>query len=144
MYENPDENRHIHAKRFPLFKISPSYAWKTYPLFLISRIRAYLWKITPFFAKVGTRVVYVLIGGGGILIKLLQHISGVFCQKQVWRAWTSNYIPQILCDVITCPCTSYLLLAQHSSFEDRVPAKWIRTVDFQKTSSGCLTDRAPG
>ena len=36
------------------------------PLFLISRIRAYLWKITPFFAKVGTSVACVLIGSGGV------------------------------------------------------------------------------
>ena len=28
----------------------------------------------------------------------------VLCQKQVSRAWTSNYTPQYLCDVITCPC----------------------------------------
>ena len=40
---------------------------------------------------------------------------GVLCQKQVSRAGTSNYIPQILWDVITCPCPWYLLLAQHSS-----------------------------
>ena len=29
--------------------------------------------------------------------------SGVSCQKQVSRTGTSNYIPQILSDVITCP-----------------------------------------
>ena len=34
------------------------------------------------------------------------------CQKQVSRAGTSNYIPQYLWDVITCPCPWYLLLAQ--------------------------------
>ena len=64
MYENPDENRQIHAKCLPLLKISPIYAKKITPFF-ISRIRAYLWKIIPFFAKVGTSVVYVLIGSGG-------------------------------------------------------------------------------
>ena len=31
MYENPDENRHLHAKCLPLFKISPIYAWKMTP-----------------------------------------------------------------------------------------------------------------
>ena len=35
-------------------------------------------------------------------------------QKQVSSAGTSNYIPQILWDVITCSCPWYLLLAQHS------------------------------
>ena len=38
---------------------------KNHPFSLISRIRAYLWKITPFFAKVGTSVIYVLVGRGG-------------------------------------------------------------------------------
>ena len=38
----------------------------------------------------------------------------VLCQKQISRARTSNYIPQILWDVITCPSPYYLLLAQHS------------------------------
>ena len=40
---------------------------------------------------------------------------GVLCQKQVARAGTSNHIPHILWDVITCPCPWYLsnlLLAQ--------------------------------
>ena len=41
----------------------------------------------------------------------------IFCmsapvhQKHVWRAGTSNYIPQILWDVITFPCPWCLLLA---------------------------------
>ena len=30
------------------------------------------------------------------------------------KAGTSNYIPQYLWDVITCPCPWYLLLTQHS------------------------------
>ena len=42
--------------------------------------------------------------------------SGVLCPKKVSRARTSNYIPQILWDVITCPCPWYMLLAQHSIF----------------------------
>ena len=32
-----------------------------------------------------------------------------FCGK-LWRAGTSNYTPQVLWDVIACPCPSYLLL----------------------------------
>ena len=31
MYENPDENRQIHAKCLPLFKFSPIYVWKITP-----------------------------------------------------------------------------------------------------------------
>ena len=37
------------------------------------------------------------------------------CQKQVSRAGTSNYTPQLLWDVITCTCPWYLLLARKSS-----------------------------
>ena len=41
-------------------------------------------------------------------------IYGCYRHKHVWRAGTSNYIPQILWDVITCPCPPYLLVVQHS------------------------------
>ena len=37
------------------------------------------------------------------------------CQMQVSGAETSNYIPQYLWDVITCPCPRYLLLAHKST-----------------------------
>ena len=41
--------------------------------------------------------------------------SGVFYQKQVSKAGTSEYIPQILRDVITCPCLwSLLCLCQNT------------------------------
>ena len=40
---------------------------------------------------------------------------GVLCQKKVSRAGTSNYTPQYLWDVITCPFPWYPLLVQHSS-----------------------------
>ena len=39
-------------------------------------------------------------------------ICGLVCQKQVSRTVTSNYIPQILWDVITFPCPWYLHLTQ--------------------------------
>ena len=45
---------------------------KNYLFFLISRIRDYLWKFTPFFAEVGSSVVYVLIGIGGAGTELNQ------------------------------------------------------------------------
>ena len=35
---------------------------------------------------------------------------GFLWQKQVSMTWTSNYIPQYLWDVITCPCPRYMLL----------------------------------
>ena len=50
----------------------------------------------------------------------LQHIPwgiwGLCCQKQVSHAGISNYIPQLLWDVITYPCMRYLLLATKSSY----------------------------
>ena len=47
---------------------------------------------------------------------------GVLCQKQVSRAGTSNYIPQILWDVVTCSCPWYLLLG-HRSLTDKTTTK---------------------
>ena len=49
------------------------------------------------------------------VLDVLYAISGVLCQKQVSRAGTCNYIPQILWGVITCPCPWYLVPTQHSS-----------------------------
>ena len=40
---------------------------------------------------------------------ILFYMSGVLCQKQVSREGTSNHIPLILWDVITCPCPWYWL-----------------------------------
>ena len=39
---------------------------------------------------------------------------GPVCLKQVTKAGTSNYIPQIVGDVITCPCPWYPFLAPRS------------------------------
>ena len=47
-------------------------------------------------------------------------ISEVLLQKQVSMAGTSNYIPQILWDVITCPCPWYLPLVQYPSYATRI------------------------
>ena len=44
------------------------------------------------------------------------HVSGMLCYKQLSRAWTSNCIPKILWDVITCPCPWYLLQTPSSSY----------------------------
>ena len=42
--------------------------------------------------------------------------GGLVCQNRVTRTETSNYIPQYLWDVITCPCPWYLLLLHDSSY----------------------------
>ena len=54
----------------------------------------------------------------------------MFCQKQVSRAGTNNYIPQILLEVITRPCPWYLLLAQHSSIVSYYDKSCWRCVSF--------------
>ena len=43
-----------------------------------------------------------------------KHTWRVLCHKQAWLAGTSNYLPDILWDVINCPCRCKLLLVQHS------------------------------
>ena len=57
------------------------------------------------------------------LLSYTYQISRVLCQKQVSKAGTSNYLPQIQWDVMICPCPGYLILAQHSSHMN-----WIRFV----------------
>ena len=34
---------------------------------------------------------------------------GGVCRKELLSSWTNNYAPQILLDVITCPCLRYLV-----------------------------------
>ena len=66
----------------------------------------------------------------------------VLCQKQVWRAQTSNYIPQYLWDVITCPCSSYLLLAQHFPIKhDCFFACFFHTSIFAMNANMDMSDR---
>ena len=92
MYENPDENKQIHAKCLPLFNISPIYAWKITP---ISRFReAYVWKLPGFFfAKMGTSMVYILVGSGGPGMMVNKNtywstLSVLNCQRLCW--WTRS------------------------------------------------------
>ena len=51
---------------------------------------------------------------GWLELDMWRHVD----QEQVSRAGASNYIPQKLWDVITCPCPWYLLLAPKSLFGD--------------------------
>ena len=69
----------------------------------------------------------------GLFILRFNYIKAHFklrsvCQKQVSRADTSNYIPQILWDVITCPaldtcfrhncCDSSIIVAYHRTHQE--------------------------
>ena len=61
-------------------------------------------------------LVYISVGCNYLSLPLTPPKWGPVCPKQVSRAGTSNYIPQILWDVITCPCPWHLLLAHKSSY----------------------------
>ena len=54
------------------------------------------------------------------------HNGGVLCKKQVSRAGTSNYIPQYLWDVITCPCLWYLFWRNNSGHNITWGSFWQR------------------
>ena len=56
-------------------------------------------------------------------------------QMQVSRAGTSNYIPQILWDVITSPCPWYLLLAHKYSIDKRSALHGGREYKLKNTPS---------
>ena len=60
---------------------------------------------------------YFSIRDGFAAVRDTSNICGPVCQKQLSSAGIINYIPQILWDVITCPCRWYLLLAHKSSYE---------------------------
>ena len=72
------------CKMFTLFQNFPNLCLKNHPFFLNPRIRAYLRKNTPLFAKVGTSVVYVLIGRkGGSLISCKGRLTGIMTLTMV-------------------------------------------------------------
>ena len=47
---------------------------KNDPFLLISRIRASHWKTTPFVAKMGTSMVYALVGSGGAQFPVTEYL----------------------------------------------------------------------
>ena len=51
-------------------------------------------------------------------------IRGRVYRKKISRAGLSNYIPQYLWDVITCPCHWYLLLVHKSSYHSGQQLVW--------------------
>ena len=72
------------------------------------------------------------------------------CQEKESKAWTSNCVPQIPYDVITCPCPSYLLLAHktlHEGLSDIM--RWARRpgrfmISMYNFASECLVWRFMG
>ena len=61
------------------------------------------------------------------------------CQKKVSMAWTNNYIPQYLWDVITCPCPWHLPLAHNPHIYSILLLSSNRTFEAQQL----FTDRRP-
>ena len=78
------ENRQMHAKHFPFFKMSPIYVWKITSFSWFREFAPTFKNLTPFFAKVGTSVIYVLIvrGGGSHLGTVSSHVAQAHGQKQ--------------------------------------------------------------
>ena len=60
------------------------------------------------------------------------------------RAETSNYIPQYLWDVITCPCPRYPLLAQLSWFPDTETAQAVENIPWGTQRSFTLHSQYHG
>ena len=73
------------------------------------------WQAGGAVSKVRTAAANVILS-----IATLTTNYGLVCQKQVSRAGTSNYIPQYLWDVITCPCPWYFILVHKSSIKAKV------------------------
>ena len=63
MYENPAENRQMHAKCLPFFKIFPIYAWKITPFSWIREFAPTLEKI-PLYSRKWVRAWYTFWSGG--------------------------------------------------------------------------------
>ena len=77
----------------------------------------------------------------------MTHTGGLLCQQQISRTGTSNYIPQILWDVITCPFPWYLHLAHKSSFDSKISYlrecvisrfKWVKTTSMIQENTRVL------
>ena len=64
-------------------------------------------------------------------------------EKQVSRAETSNYVPQIIWDVITWPCPWYPLLVTKSSIQSLYSRSFVvvkrRLISVLKIGMSCLT-----
>ena len=69
---------------------------------------------------------------------MVVNIWRIMCRKQVQRVATSNYISQILWDVITCPCPWYLLLTNTSSYI-YVSLEWFKS-EFRIKCHSLATD----
>ena len=82
---------------------------------------------------------------------------GVLCQKHVARVGTSNYIPQILWDVITCLCPWYMLSLRwrhngHDSVSNHQPYDCLLNHLFRRRSkktsklrvTGLCAGKSPG
>ena len=99
--------------------------WQSFRLcFAVLIHESHRWPLSPFLFHIYSFIYLLFI-----------HKWKLVCQKQVSRAGKSNYFPQHLLDVITCPWPWYLFLAHDSTIMH------VRTV--QQTLLDHLTPRAP-
>ena len=99
------------------------YAWKTRMLMAVKNVRLH-----------NRKMQMTILAVGWWSEKWPTHNSSGQSLKQISRAWTSNYIPQILWDVITCPCPWYLHLTHTSPYVWRCRLKhWV----WSKWSTFC-------
>ena len=74
----------------------------------------------PVFFRIGVTSVFEV--GVSILNNKVSHRTSKgfgACQKHLFWAWISNYIPEIMCGVISYPCPKYrLLLLPYISYKD--------------------------
>ena len=74
MHNNSNmQNKHMEintCKILPLFKISQTHAWKMTPFSWFREFAPPKGKNSPFLAKMGTSMVYVLVGSGGPALPL--------------------------------------------------------------------------
>ena len=86
-------------------------------------------------------------------VRLLRHIRekrggyftpmGLLPHVALSRAGISNYIPQYLWDVITCPCPWYLLLVRKSSYMFNRHVSWLSLLRHAVKSATYLKISGP-
>ena len=112
------------SRVFILQTANESHILYVFPLVLKERYVKLVWYLLLGIDRMALLTAIVCITLWGLLPMTHMHMWWIVCQKQVSRAGTSNYIPQILWDVITCPCPWYLPLAHTSSYNLICKWKW--------------------
>ena len=84
------QSKHTFLLCFMLLQLQCQFLW------------IYMWHLPILF-----RITFIVTAVSGVAVPSIA-IWEMLYQKHVSRTGTSNYIPQIMCDVITCPCHWYV------------------------------------